>query len=145
MPSIDHERRGALPVGTVLRDFTVQSVIGHGDFGIVYRFEHNELDLTVAINEDLPVELAVREGATVRPRSYTVRRDFEDNLRRFRDEAQVLVGLDSHPSIVSCWDFIRSYGTVYLVRAHENGRSMAEVQASAKRRVVRSSNRNCWQ
>ena len=138
MPSIDHERRGALPVGSVLRDFTVQAVIGHGGFGIVCRFEHNELDLTVAINEDLPVELAVREGATVRPRNCTVRRDFEDDLRLFRDEAQVLVGLDSHPSIVSCWDFFRAHSKVYLVRAHENGRSMAELQASAKRRVLRS-------
>ena len=67
MPSTDHERRGALPVGTVVRDFTIQAVIGHGGFGIVYRAEHNELDLTVAIKEYLPVELAVREGTTVQP------------------------------------------------------------------------------
>ena len=119
-----------MPVGTVLRDFTIQSVIGHGGFGVVYRAGHNELDLTVAIKEYLPVELAVREGATVRPRSGTVRRDFEDGLRRFRDEAQVLVGFDSHPSIVSCRDFFRDNGTAYLVMAYEDGRSLAEVLAS---------------
>ena len=130
MPSTDHERRDALPVGTVLRDFTIQAVIGHGGFGVVYRAEHNELDLTVAIKEYMPVELAVREGVTVRPRSGTVRRDFEDGLRRFRDEAQVLVGFDSHPSIVSCRDFFRENGTAYLVMAFEEGRSLAEVLAS---------------
>ena len=65
---MDHERRDALPAGYVLRDFTIQAVIGHGGFGIVYRAGHNELDRTVAINEFLPVELAVREGATVQPR-----------------------------------------------------------------------------
>ena len=130
MPSTDHERRDALPVGTVLREFTIQAVIGHGGFGIVYRAEHNELDLTVAIKEYLPVELAVREGATVQPRSGTDRKDFEDGLRRFRDEAQALIDFDSHPSIVSCRDFYRANGTAYLVMAYEEGQSLAELLAS---------------
>ena len=47
MPSTEHERRDVLPAGTVLRDFTTQSVIGHGGFGIVYRAEHSELELTL--------------------------------------------------------------------------------------------------
>ena len=130
MPSTDHERRDALPIGTVLREFTIQAVIGHGGFGIVYRAGHNELDLTVAIKEYLPVELAVREGATVQPRSGTDRKDFEDGLRRFRDEAQALIDFDSHPSIVSCREFFRAHGTAYLVMAYEDGPSLAEVLAS---------------
>ena len=130
MPSMDPERRDALPVGTVLREFTIQAVIGHGGFGIVYRAEHNELDLTVAIKEYLPVELAVREGATVQPRSGTDRKDFEDGLRRFRDEAQALIDFDSHPSIVSCREFFRAHGTAYLVMAYEEGQSLAELLAS---------------
>ena len=129
MPSTDHERRDALPVGTILRDFTIQAVVGHGGFGIVYRAGHNELDLTVAIKEYLPVELAVREGATVQPRSGTDRKDFEDGLRRFRDEAQALIDFDSHPSIVSCREFFRANGTAYLVMAYEEGQSLAEVLA----------------
>ena len=132
MPSTDHERRDALPVGTILRDFTIQAVVGHGGFGIVYRAGHNELDLTVAIKEYLPVELAVREGATVRPRSGTDRSAFEDGLRRFRDEAQALIDFDSHPSIVSCRDFFRSNGTAYLVMAYEEGQSLAEVLATSE-------------
>ena len=90
-----------MPVRTVLRDFTIQAVIGPGGFGVVYRAEHNELNLTVAIKQYMSAELAVREGATVWPRSCAVRRDFEDDHRRFRNGAQVLVGFDSHPSIVS--------------------------------------------
>ena len=130
MPSTDHGRRDALPVGTVLREFTIQAVIGHGGFGIVYRAGHNELDLTVAIKEYLPVELAVREGTTVQPRSGTERKDFEEGLRRFRDEAQALIDFDSHPSIVSCREFFRAHGTAYLVMAYEDGPSLAEVLAS---------------
>ena len=130
MPSMDHGRRDALPVGTVLREFTIHAVIGHGGFGIVYRAGHNELDLTVAIKEYLPVELAVREGTTVQPRGGTERKDFEEGLRRFRDEAQALIDFDSHPSIVSCREFFRAHGTAYLVMAYEDGESLAEVLAS---------------
>ena len=130
MPSTDHERRDALPVGAILRDFTIQAVIGHGGFGIVYRAGHNELDLTVAIKEYLPVELAVREGATVQPRSGTNSKSFEDGLRRFRDEAQALIDFDSHPSIVSCREFFRAHGTAYLVMAYEEGQSLAELLAT---------------
>ena len=130
MPSADHGRRDALPVGTVLREFTIQAVLGHGGFGIVYRAGHNELELTVAIKEYLPVELAVREGATVQPRSGTERKDFAEGLRRFRDEAQALIDFDSHPSIVSCREFFRAHGTAYLVMGYEEGQSLAEVLAS---------------
>ncbi len=129
MPSTEPERRDALPVGAILRDFTIQAVIGHGGFGIVYRAGHNELDLTVAIKEYLPVELAVRDGATVQPRSGTDRKDFEEGLRRFRDEAQALIDFDSHPSIVSCRDFFRAHGTAYLVMDYEAGQSLAELLA----------------
>ena len=129
MPSTDREWRDALPVGTVLRDFTIQAVIGHGGFGIVYRAGHNELDLTVAIKGYLPVELAVREGATVQPRSGTDRKDCEEGQRRFRDQAQELVGFDSHPSIVSRREFFRMHGTAYLAMACEDGQSLAEVLA----------------
>ncbi len=130
MPSADHGRRDALPIGTILREFAIQAVIGHGGFGIVYRAGHNELDLTVAIKEYLPVEMAVREGTAVQPRSGTERKDFAEGLRRFRDEAQALIDFDSHPSIVSCREFFRAHGTAYLVMGYEEGQSLAEVLAS---------------
>ena len=129
MPSTEPERRDALPVGTVLRDFTIRAVIGHGGFGIVYRAGHNELNLTVAIKEYLPVELAVREGPTVQPRSGRDRKDFDEGLRRFRAEAQALIDFDSHPSILSCRDFFRAHGTAYLVMDYEDGQSLAELLA----------------
>ena len=66
----------------------------------------------------------------MRPQSGTVRSDFEDGLPRFRDEAQVLVGFDSHPSIDSRREFFRAHGTAYLVMDYEDGRSPAEVLAS---------------
>lgn len=121
MAEVGPHRRDALSAGTVLRDYTLESVIGHGGFGIVYRARHDELDLTVAVKEYLPVELALREGSAVRPRSGTDSRSFEDGLRRFRDEARALIAVRNHASIVSCRDFFRANGTAYLVMEHEDG------------------------
>ena len=116
-----HERRDALPRGTVLRDYTIEAVLGHGGFGIVYRARHNELGNRVAIKEYLPVELALREGLSVQIRNTEDRGHYEDGLRRFLEEARALVGFHDHAGIVSCRDFFRANGTAYLVMEHEEG------------------------
>ena len=121
------ERRDALPRGAALRDYTIEAVLGHGGFGIVYRARHNELGNVVAIKEYLPIELALREGASVHPRSAACRAGYEDGLRRFRDEARALIEFQSHPSIVSCRDFFRANGTAYLVMEHEDGMPLSEL------------------
>ena len=127
MPADEQERRDALPRGAVLGAYTVEKVLGHGGFGIVYRARHNELDNQVAIKEYLPIELAVREGASVHPRSASCRAGYEDGLRRFRDEARALIEFQSHPSIVSCREFFRENGTAYLVMEYEEGLSLSEL------------------
>lgn len=126
----DDDRRDALPAGTVLREYTLERVLGHGGFGIVYRALHNELRLPVAIKEFLPIELAVREGSTVRPRRGADSQDFESGLRRFRDEARALVQLRANEHIVKCRDFFRGNGTAYFVMDFEEGQSLAEVLAN---------------
>ena len=121
------ERRDALPRGAALRDYTIEDVLGHGGFGIVYQARHNELGNLVAIKEYLPVELAVREGAAVRLRDTASREAYEDGLRRFRNEARALIDFQAHPSIVSCRDFFRENGTAYLVMEHEEGLPLSEL------------------
>ena len=130
MPGIDPARRDALPAGTSLREYTLESVVGHGGFGIVYRAQHDELRATVAIKEYLPIELAVREGAQVRVRSAAGIRFYQEGLTRFRDEARALMQFQDHPGVVSCRDFFREHGTAYMVMDFEDGRSLAEVLAT---------------
>ena len=130
MPRIDPARRDALPAGTSLREYTLESVVGHGGFGIVYRAQHGELGVTVAVKEYLPVELAVREGLCVRVRSDTDSNIYQDGLRRFRDEARALMQFQDHQGIVSCRDFFRANGTAYMVMDYEDGPSLAEVLAT---------------
>ena len=127
MPDEWSDRRDALPQGSVLRDYTIEEVLGHGGFGIVYKARHNELDHVVAIKEYLPSELAVREGTTVRARSADCETHFADGLRRFRDEARALIDFQQHPSIVDCRDFFRANGTAYLVMEYVEGLPLSEL------------------
>ena len=50
----------ALPPGTLLGDYRLDAVIGHGGFGITYRAFDGQLAKVVAIKEYLPIEFAVR-------------------------------------------------------------------------------------
>ena len=127
MPDEWSDRRDALPQGSVLRDYTIEEVLGHGGFGIVYRARHNELDHVVAIKEYLPSELAVRDGTTVRAKSAECEIHFADGLRRFREEAKALIEFQQHPSIVDCREFFRANGTAYLVMEHVEGLTLSEL------------------
>ena len=127
MPDDWSDRRDALPQGNVLRDYTIEEVLGHGGFGIVYKARHNELDHVVAIKEYLPSELAVREGATIRAKSAECETHFADGLRRFREEAKALIEFQQHPSIVDCREFFRANGTAYLVMEYVDGLPLSEL------------------
>ena len=130
LPRNGKERHDSLSPGTVLRDYTIEAVIGHGGFGIVYRARHDELAFVVAIKEYLPVELAVRDGVTVRARSDADSEGYEEGLKRFREEARALIQFHDHPSIVSCREYFRTNGTAYLVMEYVDGQSLAQVLAS---------------
>ena len=127
MPDNWSDRRDALPQGCVLRDYTIEDVLGHGGFGIVYKARHSELDHVVAIKEYLPSELAVREGSTIRAKSAESEAHFADGLRRFRDEAKALIEFQQHPSIVDCREFFRANGTAYLVMEFVEGLPLSEL------------------
>ena len=119
--------RDTLANGTVLRDYTVEALLGRGGFGIVYKARHNELDLVVAIKEYLPSELAVRESATVRAKNASCKTPFTDGLRRFRDEAKALIDFQNHPNVIDCRDFFRLNGTAYLVMEYADGLPLSEL------------------
>ena len=127
VPTEQSGRRDSLPRGCVLRDYTIQGVLGHGGFGIVYKARHNELDHVVAIKEYLPSELAVREGSTIRAKSADCETYFAEGMRRFREEAKALIEFQQHPSILDCREFFRANGTAYLVMEHVDGLPLSEL------------------
>ena len=119
----------ALPSGTILRDYIIESELGSGGFSIVYVARHHlKSDWLYAIKEFLPAELAVRarEGTGVRPLNTEARSAFEDGLRRFRDEAEQLRKFRNERYIVSCLNYFEENDTAYLVMDYDDGLPLGE-------------------
>src|SRR3954471_989794 len=116
----------ALPLGTLLGDYRLDSVIGHGGFGITYRAFDSQLAKVVAIKEYLPIEFAVRQGEKVVARGGRFEEDFAWGRDRFLDEARALARF-RHPHIVPVMRFLVANGTAYTVMEFEDGRNVAEM------------------
>lgn len=125
----DNDLKNALPPGTVLHNYIIESVLGNGGFGIVYKARHKHLDKFAAIKEFLPVELAVRDSTQVHPLSANSKPLYEEGLQQFLKEAKQLVQFEQHPNIVSCRDFIEANGTAYLVMDYEDGLPLSTLLA----------------
>src|SRR6185437_3309736 len=109
----------ALPVGTLLGDYRLDSVIGHGGFGITYRAFDSQLAKVVAIKEYLPIEFAVRRAdGQVVARGARYADDFAWGRERFLEEARALARF-RHPHIVPVLRFLEANGTAYTVMEFE--------------------------
>ena len=125
--SVNDQHRNALPAGYRLENFRLESVLGHGGFGITYRAVDEDLQQAVAIKEYLPREVALRDrDSTVVPVSESDRETFEWGLERFLDEARTLARF-RHPNIVGVRRFLRANGTAYLVMDFCEGESLENV------------------
>ena len=120
----------ALPPGTTLRDYVIESELGSGGFSIVYLARHHlKSDWLYAIKEYFPGELTVRgrEGTEVHPVSTEAQEPFNDGLRRFRDEAEQLRKFRNEVSIVSCLNYFEDNGTAYLVMDYDDGLPLSDL------------------
>jgi formylglycine-generating enzyme required for sulfatase activity len=131
--SIPIRHRNSLPSGYRLAEFRIQSILGHGGFGITYRARDEDLHQDVAIKEYLPREVATRvEDSTVVPISEGDRETFEWGLDRFLEEARTLARF-KHPNIIGVRRFLRANGTAYLVMDYCEGESLESVLAGEAR------------
>ena len=107
--------------GHLLNSYQIQSVIGHGGFGVVYKGIHRELESDVAIKEYFPSELCIRQDNVVVHSKPEFQSAFDENLNRFIKEAQQLQKFRSSPNIVTCTDLFRANGTAYIVMEYVDG------------------------
>ncbi len=122
------ETSTTLPVGYMLQDFEVESVLGVGGFGITYRARDIHLNRHVAIKEYMPVGLATRgrDNVTVMPATDGHKDDFDWGLDRFRMEAETLVAF-RHPNIVTVFRYFPAHGSAYLVMEYQDGKTLGEL------------------
>ena len=114
------DHRQALRPGFRLGSYRVVDVLGVGGFGVTYLCEHTGLGHQVAVKEYLPNEFAMREGATVHPKSSSDRESFQWGLSRFVDEAHMLTRF-RHPNLVRVSDYFEANDTAYIVMDYEDG------------------------
>ena len=94
-------------IGKTLGRYRIESQIGRGGMGVVYRGRQLSLNRPVAI-KFLPTELA----------------QDPEFVRRFEQEAQVIAGL-AHENIVYVFDITEDDGTLYIVMELIDGESLA--------------------
>lgn len=119
--------KSALRSGYRLAEYTIESVLGHGGFGITYLARDMALGAQVAIKEYLPHEIANRDNKTmVLPNpSHEAVRDYQTGLKNFVKEARALARF-KHPNIVRVLRFLEANGTAYMVMEYEEGQSLAD-------------------
>lgn len=122
------EHRNALVAGYEFFGYRIESVLGHGGFGITYKATEIEAGRRVAIKEYLPAGFATRdaEDSSVHPVGPDDQEDFDWGLERFGQEAQTLVSFH-HPNIVAVHRFFEANNTAYLVMEYERGDSLAAI------------------
>ncbi|NOQ63926.1 MAG: protein kinase [Methyloprofundus sp.] len=120
------EHGQALNTGTLLQEFRIKKVLGAGGFGIAYLAHDTKLEIEVAIKEYLPIDLAIRTSSDiVVPRVEHNRKDFDDGLNAFLDEARLLEKFN-HPNIVKVIRLFLSNGTAYIVMEYAGDRTLED-------------------
>ena len=120
----------ALPAGTRLEEFVIESILGSGGFGVTYLARDTSLGRQVVIKENLPAQFCFRDthSQTVMPR-HTTGEDAENfrwSLENFSKEAAMLASLD-HPGIVKVLRSFQGFGTAYFVMPFVEGMTLDEL------------------
>lgn len=113
---MSYQHHQALPAGTHLHEYEIQSTLGGGGFGVAYLAYDHELAQQVVLKEYLPSSFATRlAGNTVVPVSTRVDADYQWGLERFLGEARALAAFRQHSSIVSVLRYFKANNTAYMV------------------------------
>ena len=110
-----------LALGTRLRDYEINGLIGEGAFSIVYLGWDPTLQRKVAIKEYFPSSIAMRADDS--PAVATPDRHldtFKAGLAGFVNEARLLARFD-HPSLVKVYRFWEENGTAYMAMPYLEG------------------------
>ncbi len=119
--------KNALQSGYRLAEYTIESVLGHGGFGITYLARDLTLGAQVAIKEYLPHEIASRDQKTAILPNATRHaiHDYHAGLKNFVKEARALARF-KHPNIVRVLRFFEANSTAYMVMEYEQGTSLSD-------------------
>jgi serine/threonine protein kinase/Flp pilus assembly protein TadD len=127
-----------LPQGTILHNrYVIESLLGHGGFGITYAAHDQVLKVRVAVKEYLPRQLATRGEGQTKVSVFTgeARQQYDYGLRKFMEEAQSVARFAHHPNVVSARDYFAANGTAYMVMEYVEGVTLKEYLAKKSGRI----------
>ena len=123
---MSNEHVNALKNGSIVAEYRIEGLLGHGGFGMTYLARDLNLNSMVAIKEYLPQEFAVRAAnSTIVPKSQVDGQGYEWGLERFKQEARALARF-KHPNIVRCARLIEANNTAYMVMDYEQGMALSD-------------------
>lgn len=114
----------ALPAGYRLGEYAIESVLGHGGFGITYLAQDTKLSSRVAVKEYFPRAFASRTGQSTIVPNPTEAENYQWGLQEFLKEARALAKF-KHNHIVRVLRFLEANSTAYMVMEYEEGESLA--------------------
>lgn len=111
--------------------FTIESFINSGGFGIVY-IARDSLDRQVVIKECFPSAFCRRIGTTVGARSRAQQDEFRSAVKGFMQEALTLSQLD-HPNIIKVHHVFEDNETAYMAMDYIDGPDLLQtVEGTAR-------------
>lgn len=123
MPS---QMNAALPDGLEIGGYRILRKIASGGFSVVYLARDAE-GISYAIKEYLPATLVTRKPGELRPVVAPEHLNtYRNGLKCFFEEGRALARI-LHPNVVRVVNFLRANDTVYLVMAHEEGRTLQDL------------------
>lgn len=114
-----------LPIGYMLQEYKIESVLGQGGFGITYLATDINLDKEIVIKEFFPKEFSSRMSNihTVLSNEGEKSKTYKYLLKKFLSEAKILASL-THPNIVKVTRFFEANNTAYFIMDYIKGESL---------------------
>jgi serine/threonine protein kinase len=125
-PTTDHIDL-ALPAGSRVRGFEIQTVISSSASTTVYLAADLALELPMAVQEYLPLQFVQRDAMWVRATDAWHEDLIARGLRAFMGESRMLAHAD-HPALIRVHQLFEANGTAYRVMPLCAGRRLAELR-----------------
>lgn len=127
-----------LPTGCILKNrYIVGRVLGKGGFGITYKSMDIEAGIICAVKEYAPLSLACRQSETYTMNAINPEknRSYEDGVKNFIEEAEVLHSLEGISAVVQIRDCFLENGTAYFIMEYLDGSTLNQVLRFARKKL----------
>lgn len=117
--------------------YVIGTVVGFGGFGIIYHAWDERLETMVAIKEFYPSGIVQRIPGEKEVIIYTGsgKKEFENGIDRFLDEARNMAKFSTHANIMNVYDFFEENHTAYIVMEFLHGISLKQYVKNKNGRI----------